>query len=171
MQIVHFHQSNSGGAVYTTHDRRVVACWQVCYDRRFPSVTRCVTAVLNFLHLVVGDNSADDRRLPIIIAANQSARAIVQFQCRILQWIGNTVLTELRANSADNHSLWLSPLNNKPTNHHVVARLHKCTRTDVTQARCRCGTRRSSRSCCRCGSWRRTTLCAVSTAGVGASAP
>src|SRR5205807_1752412 len=75
LQIVHFHQSNSGGAVYTTHDRRVVACWQVCDDRRFSSVTRCVTAVLDFLHLIVCDDPADDRGLPVIIRGNQSASA------------------------------------------------------------------------------------------------
>src|SRR5437868_15078627 len=114
MQIVHFHESNSRGAVYTTHDSRVVACWQICNDRRFSSVTRCVTAVLNFLHLIMGDNSADDSSLPIIIAANQGARAIVQFQCRILQWIGNPVLTKLRANGADDHSLGLRALDNEP---------------------------------------------------------
>src|SRR5437879_7959070 len=108
MQIVHFHQSNSGGAVYTTHDRGVVACWQVCDNSRFPAVTRSVTAVLDFLHLVMGDNSADDSSLPVIVSANQSASAIVQFQCWILQWIGNAKLTELRANGADNHSLWRS---------------------------------------------------------------
>src|SRR6266480_1446759 len=116
MQIVHFHESNSSGAVYPTHDRGVVARRKLCDNRRFSSVTRCVTAVLDFLHLVVGDNPADDRRLPIIIAANQSARAIVQFQGRILQWIGNAKLTKLRANGADDHSLWLSALHNKPTN-------------------------------------------------------
>src|SRR5436309_2718484 len=116
MQIVHFHESNSRGAVYTAHDSRVVARWQICNNRRFPSVTRRVTAVLDFLHLVMGDNPADDRGLPIIITANQSASAIVQFQGRILQRIGNAVLTKLRANGADNHSLWLSPLHNKPTN-------------------------------------------------------
>src|SRR5437660_49543 len=102
MQIVHFHQSNSGGAVYTTHDRGVVACRKVCYDRRFSSVTRCVTAVLDFLRLVVGDDPADDGSLPVIIRGNQSASAIVQFQCWISQWIGNSVLTELRANGANN---------------------------------------------------------------------
>src|SRR5436309_2572183 len=79
LQIVHFHQSNPGRVVHPAHDGGVVACWQVCDDRRFPSVTRCITAVLDFLHLVVGDDPADDRSLPIIIAANQSARTIVQF--------------------------------------------------------------------------------------------
>src|SRR5437899_724508 len=105
MQIVHFHQSNSDGAVYPTHDRRVVTCWQLCNDRRFPSVSRCVTAVLDFLDLVVGDDPADDGSLPIIIGGNQSASAIVQFQGGILQWIGNAKLAELRANGANNHSL------------------------------------------------------------------
>src|SRR5881397_1180189 len=113
MQVVHFHQSNSGGAVYTTHDGRVVARWKLCDNRRFPSVTRCVTAVLDFLHLVMGDNPADDRRLPIIIAANQSSRAIVQFQGRVLQRIGNPKLTELRTNGADDHSLGLYTLDNE----------------------------------------------------------
>src|SRR5438093_1048286 len=105
MQIVHFHQSNSGGAVYTTHDSRVVACRKVCYDRRFSSVTRCVTAVLDFLYLIMGDDAADDGSLPVIVSANQSASAIVQFQCWILQRIGNAILTELRANGAYDHSL------------------------------------------------------------------
>src|SRR5438093_1284193 len=138
MQIVHFNQSNSGGAVYTTHDRRVVACWQICDNRRFPSVTGCVTAVLDFLHLVMGDNPADDRRLPIIIAANQSARTIVQFQGWVLQWIGNTKLTELRSNGADNHSFWGRALNNEPSNHHIVTGLHKGARADIAQVRYRC---------------------------------
>src|SRR5947199_8773065 len=125
MQIVHFHESNSRGAVYTAYDSRVVARWEICNNRRFPSVSRRVTAVLDFLHLVVGDDPADDRRLPIIIAANQSARTIVQFQGRILQWIGNSKLTELRANGADNYSLWVRALDNESTNHHVIALLHK----------------------------------------------
>src|SRR5205807_6165695 len=121
MKIVHFHQSNSGGAVYPAHDRRVVASRKLCDNRRFPSITRCVTAVLDFLHLVMGDDPADDRGLPIIIATNQSARTIVQFQGRILQWIGNPKLTELRADGADDHSLWLRALDDKSSDHHVVA--------------------------------------------------
>src|SRR4029077_17673258 len=109
------------------------ACWQVCDNRRFPSVTRSVTAVLNFLHLVVCDNSADDSSLPVIVSANQSASAIVQFQCGILQWIGNAKLTELRANGADNHSLCSRALDNETTNHHVVPGLHKSASTDVPE--------------------------------------
>src|SRR5207302_3644903 len=135
MQIVHFHESNSRGAVYTAHDSRVVARWQICNNRRFPSVSRCVTAILDFLNLVMGDNPADDRSLPIIIAANQSARAIVQFQGRILQWIGNAKLTELRPNGANNDSLRLSALDNESSDHHVVARLHKGAGTDVAKDR------------------------------------
>src|SRR5439155_1452973 len=130
-----FHKSNARGAVYTTHDRGVVAHWQVCYDCGFPSVTRCVTAVLDFLHLVMGDNPADDSSLPVIITANQSASAIAQFQGRILHWIGNAKLTELRSNGADNHSFWGRALHDESTNHHVIARLHKGTRGDVTKPR------------------------------------
>src|SRR4029077_10487161 len=143
------------------------ACWQVCDNRRFPSVTRSVTAVLNFLHLVVCDNSADDSSLPVIVSANQSASAIVQFQRGILQWIGNAKLTELRANGANNHSLWLSALNNEPSTHHVVARLHKSACGNVTKPRRRCWRccrRRSGRwsYCrrrCRCAGRRRSCCC------------
>src|SRR5437879_4110913 len=133
MQIVHFHESNSRGAVYTAHDSRVVARWQICNKRTFTSVSRCITTVSEFLHLLMGDTPADDRGLPIIIAANQSARAIVQFQGRILQWIGNAKLTELRPNGADDHSLGLRALHNEPADHHVVARLHKRAGADVAK--------------------------------------
>src|SRR5438105_538839 len=164
MQIVHFHESNSGGAVYPAYDRRVVARRKLCDNRRFPSVTRSVTAVLDFLHLVVCDNPADDRSLPIIVSANQSASAIVQFQCWILQWIGNAKLTELRTNGADNHSFWSRALHDESTNHHVIARLHKGTRGDVTKPRRRCWRRSRRRSgrwsyCrrrCRCTCCRRS---------------
>ena len=36
IQIVHFHESNSGGVVYAAHDRGVVTWWQVCDDCRLP---------------------------------------------------------------------------------------------------------------------------------------
>src|SRR5437667_120088 len=106
MQIVRFHQTNSGGAVYAVHNRGVVAGWQVCDDCGFSHIPRGVTSVLNILDLVLGDNPADDRSLPVIVGGNQSSTAIMQFQCRIGQWIWNAILTELRANSANNHSLW-----------------------------------------------------------------
>ena len=83
MQIVHLHQSNSGSAVYPAHDRRVVTRWQVRNDRRFSRVPRSVTAILNILDLVLGDDPADDGGLPVIIRGNQSSIAIVQFQCGI----------------------------------------------------------------------------------------
>src|SRR5207245_10065693 len=77
----------------------------------------------------------DDRSLPIIIATNQGARTIVQFQGRILQRIGNTVLTKLRANGADDHSLGLRALDDKSSDHHVVTYLHKGAGTDVAKDR------------------------------------
>src|SRR5437762_11680430 len=98
MQIVYFHQSNSGGAVHSAHDRGVVSGWHVCIDRGFARVSRSVTAVLNILDLVPGDDPADDGGLPVVIGGNQSPIAIVQFQCWIGQWIGNAILTELRPN-------------------------------------------------------------------------
>src|SRR5690349_5042769 len=117
MQIVHFHESNSSGAIYTAHDGGVVTRWQVSNDRRFPLVSRSVTAVLDFLHLIVGDDPADYRSLPVIVSAYQSASAIVQFQCGILQWIGNAKLTELRANGSYDYSLCSRALHNETTNH------------------------------------------------------
>ena len=55
----------------------------------------------------------------------------MQLQRRIGQHIGNPILTELRANGANNYSLWLRPFNDEATNHHVVAGLNKGARTDV----------------------------------------
>src|SRR5947208_3084317 len=114
-------------------DRSVVARWKVCDDCRFAWVTRCVAAVYDILDLVLGDNPADDRSLPIIVAANQRSSAVVQFQCGISHWIRNAILTELRANGANDHSLWLSALHDKPANHHVVAGLNKSARGDVAE--------------------------------------
>ena len=90
-----------------------------------------MAAVLNILDLVLGDNPADDGSLPVIIGGNQSPIASVQFQCRISQRIWNTILTELGANGADNHSLWSASLHDETANQHVVARLHKGASTDI----------------------------------------
>src|SRR6266576_4018127 len=135
MQIVHFHQSNPCRVIYTVDDRSVVARWKVCDDCRFAWVTRCVAAVYDILDLVLGDNSADDRSLPVIIRGNQRSSAIVQFQCGISHWIRNAILTELRANGANNYPFGSRALHDKPADHHVVARLHKGARTDIAQDR------------------------------------
>src|SRR6266403_676606 len=131
MQVVHFHERNSSGVVYPTHDGGVVTRWEVCDDRRFPRVRRSVAAVLNVLDLVLGDDAADYRMLPVVVGGNQSSGAIVQFQCRISQGIRNAKLAELRANGTYDHVLWLSPLYDEPANHHVVASLNKTTSTDI----------------------------------------
>ena len=57
----------------------------------------------------------------------------MQLQRRINQWIANAILAELRTYGANNDSLWLSPFNNESTYHHVVARLNKGARADITQ--------------------------------------
>src|SRR5207253_9104952 len=75
----------------------------------------------------------------IIISGNQCPSAVVQFQGRISQCVGNPILSELRANSTHNHPLWLSSLDDEPANHHVVARLHKGASTDVAEHRCGIG--------------------------------
>src|SRR6266446_597812 len=140
-KIVHFHKRDSGRAIYTAHDGSVVTRWQVSNDRRFPRVPRSPTAIDDILHLVLSDNPADDRRLPVVIRTNQISGAIVQFQCGILQWIGNAKLTELRANSAYDHSLCSRALDNKPTNHHVVPGLNKAASADIAEDCPRCRTR------------------------------
>src|SRR5437868_15517391 len=121
MQVVHFHERNSSGVIYPTHDGGVVTRWKVCDHRRFTRVPRSVAAVLNVLDLVLGDDAADDRMLPVVVRGNQSPGAIVQFQCRISQGIRNAILTELGANRTYNHLLWLTPLYNETANHHVAA--------------------------------------------------
>ena len=42
-----------------------------------------VTAVLNIADLTAGDNSADYRRLPVIIGSNQCSGSVEKFQPRI----------------------------------------------------------------------------------------
>src|SRR5438094_6861330 len=105
MQIVHFHQSNPCRVIYTMDDRSVVARWKVCDDCRFAWVTRCVAAVYDILDLVLGDNPADDRSLPIIVAANQRSSAVVQFQCGISHRIPEVQSTEHSAYGVNHHSL------------------------------------------------------------------
>ncbi len=83
-------------------------------------------AVLDLDDLAGRDNPADDCMLPVIIRGNQSASAIVQFQCRISECIGNAISRELRTNGTHNHSLFgSSPCNDETANHHVVSRLHQ----------------------------------------------
>src|SRR5436190_1376135 len=149
VQVVHFHEGNSDGTVYTAHNGGVVTRWQVSNDRRFPRVPRSQTAIHYVLDLVVSDNPADYRSLPVIIRSNQSSVAIVQFQCGILQRIGNAKLTELRANGAYDHSLCSRALDNKPTNHHVVPGLNKAASADIAEHCPRCRTRRWCSSWCR----------------------
>src|SRR5689334_5353587 len=116
IQIVNFDESNSGGVVYTTHDRCVVTWLQVCYDRRLACCSRNMAAVLNIADLVTSDHTTEYRGLPVIIKANQCSGPIVQFQCRISQRVGDPMLRELGANRTDNHPLCPSALNNKTAN-------------------------------------------------------
>src|SRR6266516_5220647 len=98
MQVVDFHERNSSGVVYPTQDGGVVTRREGCDDCRFPRVPRSVAAILNVLDLVLGDDAADYRMLPVVVRGNQSPGAIVQFQCRVSQGIRNAILTQLRAN-------------------------------------------------------------------------
>ena len=95
-----------------------------------------MAAVPNVLDLIAADDSSDDCGLPVVIAANQSASGIVQFQCRVGHCIWNSVLIELRANRTQNQPFWLSPLYNETANHYVIVRLHKGASTEITQMGC-----------------------------------
>src|SRR5438477_225499 len=134
IQIVHFHECNSGHVVHSTHDRGVVTRRQICDDRRLPTVARSVAAVPNSLRLIAGDYPADDCMQPVIIRGNQSSSAIVQLQGRIIQCIGNSVLSKLRPNGANNYLLRLGPLDNEAANHHVVTCLNKGASRNVSES-------------------------------------
>src|SRR5436309_2399139 len=137
IQIVYFRESNTGGVVYAAHDRGVVAYWQICNDRRLVWISRSQAAIHDILDLVLSDDPADNRVLPVVVRCNRSTVGVMQFQCRISQRIRNTILAELRANGADDHSLLAGSLDNEPANHHVVARLNKGARGDVPKLRTR----------------------------------
>ena len=48
-----------------------------------------------------------------------------------MHWECYTEVQQLGTYGTNNHPLWLSPLNNEPANHHVVAGLHKAASTNV----------------------------------------
>src|SRR6266567_1569150 len=125
IQIVYLNQSNSSGVVYTVDNRGVVARLQISNNRRLACRSRSAAAVLNIADLIAGDNPAEYRRLPVIIGSNQCSGPVMQFQSRISQCVGDSMLRELGANGTNDHSLWPSTLNNKTTNHHMLASLNK----------------------------------------------
>ena len=68
--LVHFHESNAGGVVHTTHDRGVITRLQRRNDRRLAWLSRSMPAVLDRANLIAGDNPADYRSLPVVIRGN-----------------------------------------------------------------------------------------------------
>src|SRR5204863_288522 len=96
-----------------------------------------MTAVLNIADLIAVDNAPEYRRLPVIIRSNQCSTAIVQFQSWIIQCIGDPILRELGTNGTNDHPLWSRPFDDKTANHHMLARLNKAARADVTET-CLC---------------------------------
>src|SRR5436305_8951882 len=132
-KIVHFYQGNSGGVAYTADDGCVVARWQVRNNCRLACHSRSVATGLNIADLIAGDNPAEYRCLPVIICCNQCSSLVVQFQCRITQCVGDPMFRELRANGANDHRFWASPLNDKTTNHDMLPCLNKAAGTDVTK--------------------------------------
>jgi hypothetical protein len=81
--------------------------------------------------LIAGDNPADYRMPPVIIGGNQSSGAIMQLQRGISEHVGNAILSQFRANGANNYSLWFGAVNNEAAYHHVVAGLHKAASASV----------------------------------------
>ena len=68
LQIVYFCQSNPGGIVHTPHDCGVISRLQRCDDRGLAWRSRSMPAVLDSRDLTGGNNPADYRMLPIIVA-------------------------------------------------------------------------------------------------------
>ena len=77
MQIVHLHESNACGVVYSTHDGGVVTWRKIGDDGRFARAGRSVAAVLDGLDLALRDDAADDCLLPIVVRGNQSSILVV----------------------------------------------------------------------------------------------
>ena len=65
-----FHQSNADNDVLAPHNRGVVARRERCDDRGLACLSRGMSAALNVLHLVVGDDATYYRSLPVIIRGN-----------------------------------------------------------------------------------------------------
>ena len=113
IQIVYFHEPHSGRGIYTAHDRGVVTWWQVCNDRGFPSVGRRIAASANlatWLLVMIP---------PMIVVASYHWRRSKPQCCHAVptsdgQWIGNAILSELRANRTDDDPLWLVSTMNPP---------------------------------------------------------
>src|SRR5262245_516578 len=131
LQIVHFDQCITRNVVHTAYDCGVISRWQRSNDRRLTWLSRSMPTVLDRANLVGGDDPGDYGSLPIVIRGNQRPCTVVQFQCRISQYIGNPKRSELRTNGTQNHSLCLAALDNEPANHHVVTGLNKFAGADV----------------------------------------
>ena len=89
------------------------------FSRRLP-------AILDVADLVGGDDPPEYCVCQSSLVHDQSSAAVVQFQSRISQGIGNPKLREVRANGTNDHSLCSTPLNNETANHHVITRRQNC---------------------------------------------
>src|SRR6185369_14165011 len=153
-KIVHFRQSNSSRVTHTAYDGGVVTSWEIGNDGRLSGVHGSVTAVDDSLDLALHDYASDYRSLPIVVGSKQSAGAVVQFQCRINQYVGNTELSELGTECTNDHRLTLGAFNDETANHHIVICLNKRAGADVGERSGGAGCRRWSRRTGRGRSWR-----------------
>src|SRR5262249_39186713 len=120
---------------HAPHNCCVVTSWQICNDGRLPGVHGSATAVDDLLDLAAHDYASDYCRLPIVVGGKQSSGAIVQFQCRINQNVGNTELSELGAERTNDYGLTLGSLNDEAPDHHIVICLNKRASADVREGR------------------------------------
>ena len=75
------------------------------------------------------------RVLPVIVRGDEGAIAVVQLDCWILKWITNPEMRKRRTESAHKHGIIVQaiPTKNESGDEHILARLDKSTRTDVTK--------------------------------------
>ena len=63
LQIVHIHQSIAGTVVYAAHDLGVISGWQGSNDGGLAWLSGSMSAVLDFVNLVGGDDPPNYRGL------------------------------------------------------------------------------------------------------------
>ena len=131
IQIVDFNQSNSRGVVYTGHNRGVVARLQISNNRRLASRSRSVAAVLNVADLIAGDNPADIVVCQSSLVAINAPVALCSSNLGLANASG--IPCFVSSGPMARMMTRLASLNNKTTDHHMLAGLNKAAGADVTK--------------------------------------
>jgi hypothetical protein len=138
-QIVNFHDSCASDVIHTLRNGRVVRRQQGGDQSRFRWVAWSQSAALNLSYLIGSNDAADLRCLPIIIHSN-GACALVEFQSRVGQRIGNSEICQGRAYCPDDHPLRSASLDNETGDQHVLPGTYMQPSRNVSK-RCRYGGR------------------------------